>query len=72
MKKYLLWVAAAIVAEVIIIAIATMMSLYGINMIMITALLPAGLFIAAIYYLVVKTFRGGTEEEKGRGDDAGK
>ena len=71
MKKYLLWVAAAIAAEILIMVTATVAGLSGTTLIIAITILPAGLFAAAIY-LAVKSFRGGSAEDRNKGEDAEK
>lgn len=71
MKKYILYLSAAIVAEILVMVVGTIAGFEGITFLIAILILPAGLFIAAIY-LLIRSFRGTTGENNGKGDDAGK
>jgi len=71
MKKYLLWVAAAIAAEVIIMLVVTVAAFSGATLIIAVTILPAGLFTAAIY-LLLKSLRSNSSKDKEKGKDARK
>jgi hypothetical protein len=71
MKKYLLWIAAAVVAELAILLIGTIARLDRLTLVLAMAILPGMLFIAAIY-MMVRSFRSSpTEDEDKTEDDAG-
>jgi hypothetical protein len=71
MKKYLLWIAAAIVAELAILLIGTVARLDRATLMLAMAVLPGMLFIAAIY-MMARSFRSSpTEDEDKTEDDAG-
>ena len=62
MKRIVFYIVGAFVAELAIIAIATIFGLNGISLFITVILLPAALFIGAIAYLGFKFFKGGQEE----------
>ena len=68
MKKLLLYIAGAIVAEFAIIALATILGLDGITLYVAIGLLPVALIGASIYFF----FKPGSEESPGKGDEADK
>ena len=71
MKRIILYIVSASVAEIAIIAIATIFAFSGMMFVISVMLLPAALFIGAFVYLGYKFFRGGAEEET-RENESGK
>ena len=63
MKRYIFYIIGAFFAEIMIIAIATVFNLKGLNLVITVGLLPAGLILGSIIYLAVKFFLGSAEEE---------
>ncbi len=72
MKTIILYIVGAVIAELAIIAIATMMDLSGLAMIVATVLLPVALIAAAIYYFSTRVFRGEAKGEENKGGEADK
>jgi len=68
MKKLLLYIAGAIVAEFAIMALATILGLDGITFYVTVGLLPVALIAASVYFL----FKPGSEEPPDEGDEADK
>ncbi len=68
MKKLLLYVAGAIVAEFAIIALATILGLDGLTFYVTVGLLPVALIAASVYFL----FKPVSEEPPDEGDKADK
>ena len=68
MKKLLLYIAVAIVAEFAIIALTIMLGLNGITLYVAVGLLPVALIAASVYFFI----RPGQEESPGKGDEADK
>ena len=71
MKRIILYIVGAFVAELAIIAIATIFGFNGTTFFVSVILLPAALFIGAFAYLGYKFFKGGGEEET-KGNESGK
>ena len=71
MKKYLLWIVAAVVAELAILLIGTIAGLDRAALVLAVAILPAMLFIAAIY-MIARSFRGGPTVEEDKKEDGTK
>jgi len=72
MKKYLLWVAAAFAAEIVIMVIGTVAGLDGTSFLIAVLILPVGLFAAALYFLFFRPSGGNPPETREKGENAKK
>jgi hypothetical protein len=71
MKRYILYLAAAIAIEILVMVVGTIAGFEGKTFLIAILIVPVSLFIAAIY-LFIRSFRGTTGEGNGKSDDAGK
>ena len=71
MKKYLLWIAAAVVAELAILLIGTIARLDRATLMLAMAILPSVLFITAIY-VMTRSFRSSPTDDEDKTEENGK
>ena len=72
MKRIVLYIIGAFVAEIAVIAIATIFGFSGTVFYVAVLILPASLFIGACVYLGYKYFKGSGEEETGENESGNK
>jgi len=72
MKTVIFFIVGAIVAELAIIALVTILDLHGLTLIVAVALLPVALLATAIIYLFVKFSKGEVPEGSDEGGDTDK
>ena len=72
MKKIALYIGGAILAELAIIIMTAVAGLTSSQFSVAIAILPAGLFLAAIYYIFFKAGKDKAEEKENKGSEADK